>query len=841
MQSGFSNRLTAIRLRMKVLLVVAEVILAVALTVQLVALNAGLSSALVRKNEAFVKLIALQYQDASNKMALGSNTYRTSSSPICAAMLSPGATRVGVNALTLETRLRALDIAVVVDSNAVIQLAGHTHLIGTTFDPSTEISTYINSSAKGQLSLTVMADTTFLQSLGVPEYVTNGDNALPGYSVNSVAPVRLVVTPLECRPGSAPTSFLIFGDMITRRKATMVAEGPSSSKDTFSAIIGKTPAGSWTTFASYERVVGADPPTYPDYDWSTFATDLDTALQDPGRIHSTTSVRLGTSTYTVSYMARSAATMGGQPYDQVSSPSVVLVNGSPQSLQQDIMSGAIAWHVPAGILMMIATVGATVAVVKLFIVPVEALIEASAHKQFKRFNEGLRKLKKNRPHIYLLTGIIAMTQGVLLGLVFINRHMITNAFANFSVVTSQGQSMNYIVNTKLEQMTLGIQTLGFNPAVGRAANSTDPTVVATVNALLAAQVSLRKIEVAALVDLSGVVVASALPATIGAPFGVRHIVDYVRDPPTNTTFAFIDRIPLSIMRAVANETVWRDPLAGTVVAPSTLRWSQATHGVLVRVVVSPVLYDATVPSSPVSYLVFVDALNGKGAVIENVISTFTDGYAAIYFLDPSTRTMVLTTSALQHSGSGPMLADTGIDMDVLYRGVLSDLNGSGSLVEQGNTVDGEGMSVAIVPYRKFPLATTPVRDTSDSYTMVYMVRGQAEASWQQLLATQLSVQIVIMAVEMLASVAITLLAFVPLQRFLSALDRAFNVPSMSQERMAKYENKAMEMVQAAESGTRDQSEPARSHPNTIPVISHNMTIGDTSNRTTRVDAWNEER
>lgn len=68
MQSGFSNRLTAIRLRMKVLLVVAEVILAVALTVQLVALNAGLSSALVRKNEAFVKLIALQYQDASNKM-----------------------------------------------------------------------------------------------------------------------------------------------------------------------------------------------------------------------------------------------------------------------------------------------------------------------------------------------------------------------------------------------------------------------------------------------------------------------------------------------------------------------------------------------------------------------------------------------------------------------------------------------------------------------------------------------------------------------------------------------------------------------------------------------------
>lgn len=66
-------------------------------------------------------------------------------------MLSPGATRVGVNALTLETRLRALDIAVVVDSNAVIQLAGHTHLIGTTFDPSTEISTYINSSAKGQV------------------------------------------------------------------------------------------------------------------------------------------------------------------------------------------------------------------------------------------------------------------------------------------------------------------------------------------------------------------------------------------------------------------------------------------------------------------------------------------------------------------------------------------------------------------------------------------------------------------------------------------------------------------------------------------------------------------
>lgn len=64
--------------------------------------------------------------------------------------------------------------------------------------------------------------------------------------------------------------------------------------------------------------------------------------------------------------------------------------------------------------------------------------------------------------------------------------------------------MNYIVNTKLEQMTLGIQTLGFNPAVGRAANSTDPTVVATVNALLAAQVSLRKIEVAALVDLRSV-------------------------------------------------------------------------------------------------------------------------------------------------------------------------------------------------------------------------------------------------------------------------------------------------------------------------------------------------
>lgn len=97
----------------------------------------------------------------------------------------------------------------------------------------------------------------------------------------------------------------------------------------------------------------------------------------------------------------------------------------------------------------------------------------------------------------------------------------------------------------------------------------------------------------AVLNNSGVVVASALPATIGAPFGVRHIVDYVRDPPTNTTFAFIDRIPLSIMRAVANETVWRDPLAGTVVAPSTLRWSQATHGVLVRVVVSPVLYDAT--------------------------------------------------------------------------------------------------------------------------------------------------------------------------------------------------------------------------------------------------------
>lgn len=38
------------------------------------------------------------------------------------------------------------------------------------------------------------------------------------------------------------------------------------------------------------------------------------------------------------------------------------------------------------------------------------------------------------------------------------------------------------------------------------------------------------------------------------------------------------------------------------------------------------------PSSPVSYLVFVDALNGKGAVIENVISTFTDGYAGTHVI-----------------------------------------------------------------------------------------------------------------------------------------------------------------------------------------------------------------
>lgn len=101
--------------------------------------------------------------------------------------------------------------------------------------------------------------------------------------------------------------------------------------------------------------------------------------------------------------------------------------------------------------------------------------------------------------------------------------------------------------------------------------------------------------------------------------------------------------------------------------------------------------------------------------------------------------------------------------------------------------------------RLYTAAITPLRGPNETVLVdcilhSYIIRGVDQTNWDNLIHTQLVLQLVIMAVEFVASVVGLLLTFIPMRRFIVSLENTFNIDSMSQKEREKVVKKASTFI-----------------------------------------------
>eukprot|EP00474_Spongospora_subterranea_P003598 CRZ04056.1 hypothetical protein [Spongospora subterranea] len=117
--------------------------------------------------------------------------------------------------------------------------------------------------------------------------------------------------------------------------------------------------------------------------------------------------------------------------------------------------------------------------------------------------------------------------------------------------------------------------------------------------------------------------------------------------------------------------------------------------------------------------------------------------------------------------------------------MASSFSSEGIYVEQDVPIQGMSMTASVVP-----VVSSDETTFNDWVFHAYIIRGVNQTAWTKLIENQLVVQLCIMAVEMLTSAISLVLTYLPMRNFLSALERAFNVPSMSLKDKQRQQDKA---------------------------------------------------
>jgi hypothetical protein len=212
---------------------------------------------------------------------------------------------------------------------------------------------------------------------------------------------------------------------------------------------------------------------------------------------------------------------------------------------------------------------------------------------------------------------------------------------------------------------------------------------------------------------------------------------------------------------------YQSSLEGTV--NSSLHPYDNSDPVLIRWTASPVFSTSNNNASkPDAVILYGDIINGKISFNELIVSEFKDGYAATFYYNSTTSSFQLLSSVRKSS--------TGLVLDELVPEALQSIgkamqSKSVSIVEGtylGESFEMSGESFETSLYYACTTDAVPLLD-SQYNPPLYQVRSTSNSHWISLRKRQIAIQVISVFVQVLSSVMISWVLFLPLHRFVQAM------------------------------------------------------------------------
>jgi hypothetical protein len=238
-----------------------------------------------------------------------------------------------------------------------------------------------------------------------------------------------------------------------------------------------------------------------------------------------------------------------------------------------------------------------------------------------------------------------------------------------------------------------------------------------------------------------------------------------------------------------------------------------SNSVLVRWSIIPVFKSSSTNSSnPDGALIYGDIINGKIPFNELIVTEFEDGYAGTYFLDSNSSQFILL-SAVRWS-KGQLILD-----EALPNAVDTIKAAQSSLLSATK----EGTFNA-APYEitadRFELSTyvsctgeeVPLLE-ADYNPPLFQVRATSNTYWVSLRQKQLAIQVTSVVVQIISSILISWLLFLPIYRFVQTVEKDLGKTTYAASKRAGVKDVIGKFSSALKSGNSRNKSTAKESDN----------------------------
>ncbi|MEL7501408.1 MAG: GAF domain-containing protein [Cyanobacteria bacterium J06554_6] len=281
---------------------------------------------------------------------------------------------------------------------------------------------------------------------------------------------------------------------------------------------------------------------------------------------------------------------------------------------------------------------------------------------------------------------------------------------------------------KINQMGFGFRGQSDNAAIVSAAQTAAAGFVPTerqVNAvidILQNEIEARNIEYATLVGSDGTIIANANTDRRGEVFDPNGLVSKV--------FRSGEQIKVSTIVA------WEELQKENPPLPNGVNDEDA----LIRYTVTPVYDEAD--ESLIGALVSGDIVNGKLPIVEETVSAYDSGYAAVYLKDLDGQWQLATSAGWDEGENSLETFEPLDDLTLLDEAVAAD----GQIITRrlvGQIGEDEGSA--------YTMATRTITNNQDEPVAV-LIRGSSERNLEQLIRNSLQLQFAIAALALLVDI-----------------------------------------------------------------------------------------
>jgi hypothetical protein len=173
---------------------------------------------------------------------------------------------------------------------------------------------------------------------------------------------------------------------------------------------------------------------------------------------------------------------------------------------------------------------------------------------------------------------------------------------------------------------------------------------------------------------------------------------------------------------------------------------------------------------PDGVLLFGDIVNGKIGFNEMIVSEFDDGYSGTYFYDSNTSQFILLASVRYDDGNLVIDEEIPEAHTSLQRARASRLPETIEGSFAGDSIELTSDDFETSVFYSCTQETTPLLDAVYNPSL-YQVRTNSNAHWIALRKRQLAIQVVSILVQVISSIVISWLLFLPIHRFVQVIQK----------------------------------------------------------------------